>query len=119
VAGQDPSGVATRNRSGRGLQRNFPWLSGLFVVEVKRAMERDPICGAAVDPNATRPELVLSVRNRTYYFCSIRCRLEFEEDALPALPATLAGASKPRTLRKNGESRKTRKKVSRTCASAR
>jgi len=76
-------------------------------------MERDPICGFAMDPNATRPELVLSVNGKTYYFCSIRCKMEFEEVALPALRITARKRSAPR---KRELKSKKRRKACGACA---
>lgn len=37
----------------------------------------DPICGRETDPNQEVSERV-ELNGRTYYFCSVQCRAEFE-----------------------------------------
>jgi YHS domain-containing protein len=51
-------------------------------------MIRDPICGIPVDPDATPPDLKMTIRGEVYTFCSIRCRLTFEEEKLPFILRT-------------------------------
>ena len=41
----------------------------------------DPTCGREVDPNEDVTEQV-DLNGRTYYFCSARCRSEFESKSL-------------------------------------
>ncbi len=64
-------------------------------------MRRDPVCGVMVDPDATDLELVLEAPNgETYYFCSVQCKLEFEEDVLPQLLREQASREKQPEERK-------------------
>jgi YHS domain-containing protein len=39
-------------------------------------MKRDPVCGMLIDP---ADALRLEYHGNTYYFCSLRCRREFED----------------------------------------
>jgi YHS domain-containing protein len=38
----------------------------------------DPICGKPVDPNGSQ---TFEYKKRTYFFCSMRCRVRFERQA--------------------------------------
>lgn len=50
----------------------------------------DPVCGMAVDPEATPHHT--SLDGRDYYFCSHACRLDFEEDPAAYLPGDAEAA---------------------------
>ncbi|MHA2621327.1 MAG: YHS domain-containing protein [bacterium JZ-2024 1] len=78
-------------------------------------MARDPVCGSVVDPNATREELALSIRGQTYYFCSIRCRLEFEEERMPALLRKPQKPALRKPVRANGAKPRSSKAPRHTC----
>jgi Cu+-exporting ATPase len=43
------------------------------------AIEKDPVCGMAVDPER-RPDLRVEHDGTTYSFCGKGCMLEFQED---------------------------------------
>jgi Cu+-exporting ATPase len=40
--------------------------------------EKDPICGMMVEPDAAAASVEHG--GKTYYFCSVDCKEEFEED---------------------------------------
>lgn len=46
-------------------------------------MERDPVCGMQVDPQQSA--YTSDYQGQTYYFCSERCKRQFDQD--PALYA--------------------------------
>ena len=51
-------------------------------------MEKDPVCGMDVDPKKAAGKT--NYQGRTYFFCSVGCKKEFEEN-----PAKYLGKSKP------------------------
>jgi YHS domain-containing protein len=46
--------------------------------EVKGSMEKDPICGMAVDEKAAKYKS--DYKGKTYYFCSQYCKTTFDKD---------------------------------------
>jgi YHS domain-containing protein len=44
-------------------------------------MERDPVCGLQVDP--PQSAYTSEYEGETYYFCSERCKRQFDQDPLP------------------------------------
>lgn len=52
-------------------------------------MEKDPVCGMDVDPKKAAGKT--DYQGRTYFFCSVGCKKEFEEN-----PAKYLGKLKPK-----------------------
>jgi Cu+-exporting ATPase len=40
--------------------------------------EKDPVCGMMVEPDSAAAKA--EYNDKTYYFCSVDCKEEFEED---------------------------------------
>ncbi len=40
--------------------------------------EKDPVCGMMVEPDSAAAKV--EYEGKTYYFCSVDCKEEFEED---------------------------------------
>ncbi len=40
--------------------------------------EKDPVCGMMVEPDSAAAKV--EYKGKTYYFCSVDCKEEFEED---------------------------------------
>lgn len=40
--------------------------------------EKDPVCGMMVEPDTAAAKA--DYKDKTYYFCSVDCKEEFEED---------------------------------------
>jgi YHS domain-containing protein len=47
-------------------------------MEVRMAIERDPVCGMDVDTETS--ELSYDYQGKTYWFCGRGCLLEFKDD---------------------------------------
>ena len=47
-------------------------------------MAEDPVCGAPVEPE--RADCTSEYRGQTYYFCSLRCKQQFELEPREFLP---------------------------------
>ncbi len=55
-------------------------------IEREAAMEKDPVCGMDVDPDTAAGSSEHG--GKTYYFCSLGCKKQFDDD-----PEKFVGAS--------------------------